>query len=89
MVKLSYDVVLKITGFAMTGVISLATLSFCFYKLAHGEISPVWVGLMSSIIGVYIPSPVNLLTSLNVSSSDTVQNTTNSPTVSLSNVETV
>lgn len=71
---LVYDAIIKIVSFAMGGVISLSVLSFSFYKLSqHLDTNEqsIYIGIMCSIISLYIPSPVGLLTNLNNSNTKT------------------
>lgn len=59
--------VIKIMSFTVFSIISLATLSFSFYKLSgtpNDADKTLYMSLITSIIGIYTPSPVNMVTSL-------------------------
>jgi len=59
--------VVKIMSFTVFSIISIATLSFSFYKLSGtptAEDKTLYLSLITSIIGIYTPSPVNMVTSL-------------------------
>ena len=59
--------VIKILAFIMFSVISLSTLSFSFYKLS-GDTNDIdrtlYVSIITSILGIFTPSPVNLISSI-------------------------
>lgn len=55
---------IKISGFIIGSIISLSTLGFSFYKLTKNlntNEQTIYVGIVCSLISLYIPSPISLV----------------------------
>lgn len=62
------DKALKIISFSFGALISVSALGFCFYKLCtqlNSSQESIYVGIMCSIISLYVPSPIGLITNMN------------------------
>ena len=61
MLKLSTSNFIKIGAFVTAVVLSLLIAGLSCYKLAKSEDTPVFIGLLSSIVSLWMPSPTSVL----------------------------
>jgi hypothetical protein len=62
---------IKIIAYVTGALISLAVLAVSLYKVVIETNNPIWWTMISSIISLYIPSPLQLTNVFNKSSDNT------------------
>lgn len=61
---------IKVLSIHFTSItLSLTLAGFSIYKLAKNEDTSLWVGVLSAVVGIYIPSPLQLTSFFTKSSS--------------------
>lgn len=54
------QIAIKIIAYATGAIASLAVLGLALYKVAVNDVSPMWWSIITTIISLYIPSPLQL-----------------------------
>lgn len=51
----------KITSMVMMCVVSLIMMAFAITQIVRAQNSELWVAVLASVVGIWLPSPISLI----------------------------
>lgn len=64
--------IIKLSSFFAGLVLSLSLSGLSIYKISQNQDNGVWIGILSGMCSLWLPSPIQLMTSKQTTTSDSL-----------------